>query len=257
MLLRKESWASGFFYERLLRCDVTKKTSQKGKRAAGESATSFAQGGSGPTLEFESQLRFPERVIVGVDEVGRGCLAGPVVAAAAIFPSTFEWNERALEDRPWLRWVRDSKKLSAERRSELAPLLKGFLLGWAIGEASVEEIDRLNIYHASHLAMVRALSALSTRYDAVLVDGNRIPKGITAPSLAVVKGDDRSLSIAAASILAKVYRDQGMDAFESQYPGYGFAQHKGYGTPVHTQALRDRGPTPIHRRSFAPVAELL
>lgn len=158
-------------------------------------------------------------------------------------------------DRP-IHGLRDSKKLSESKRDQLAQLIREQALAWAVARASVAEIDDINILHASMLAMHRAVDALHTRPEYVLVDGNRLPRWDYA-SEPVVKGDDRVPAIAAASILAKVVRDAEMVAFDQQYPGYGLAQHKGYPTKAHVQALQTLGVTPIHRRSFAPVRAVL
>lgn len=183
--------------------------------------------------------------IAGVDEVGRGPLAGDVVTAAVILDPA----------RP-IPGLRDSKKLTAKRREELAILIKERAVCWSVARASVAEIDEINILQASLLAMHRAVQGLTPQPGYVLVDGNRLPKWAYA-SQSVVKGDDRVLPIAAASILAKVQRDSELVALEDKYPGYGFARHKGYPTAAHIQALRDLGVTPVHRRSFAPVKNLL
>ena len=183
--------------------------------------------------------------LAGVDEVGRGPLAGDVVAAAVI-----------LDPRHPIEGLRDSKKLSEPRRVELAQKIREQALAWAIARASVAEIDELNILQASLLAMHRAVSALELQPGYVLVDGNRLPRWHYA-SEPVVKGDDRVPAIAAASILAKVQRDSELIALDRQYPGYGFAAHKGYPTAAHLQALQSLGVTPQHRRSFAPVKKLL
>lgn len=183
--------------------------------------------------------------LAGVDEVGRGPLAGDVVAAAVILDP-----ERPIEG------LRDSKKLSEPRRVELAQQIREQALAWSIARASVAEIDELNILQASLLAMHRAVSALQPQPGYVLVDGNRLPRWHYA-SEPVVKGDDRVPAIAAASILAKVQRDSELIALDRQYPGYGFAAHKGYPTAAHLQALQALGVTPEHRRSFAPVKKLL
>lgn len=183
--------------------------------------------------------------LAGVDEVGRGPLAGDVVAAAVILDP----------GRP-ISGLRDSKKLSAPRREELAQLIRERALAWSVARASVAEIDEINILQASLLAMHRAVRALDPQPGYVLVDGNRLPRWDYA-SEPVVKGDDRVPAIAAASILAKVQRDSELIALEKQYPGYGFAAHKGYPTAVHLQALQTLGVTPVHRRSFAPVKKLL
>ena len=183
--------------------------------------------------------------IAGVDEVGRGPLAGDVVAAAVILDP-----ERPIEG------LRDSKKLSAARREELAVVIRQSALAWSVARASVAEIDALNILQASLLAMHRAVQALNPQPGYVLVDGNRLPRWDYA-SEPVVKGDDRVPAIAAASILAKVQRDAELVALEREYPGYGFAAHKGYPTAAHLAALQTLGVTPHHRRSFAPVRALL
>ena len=183
--------------------------------------------------------------LAGVDEVGRGPLAGDVVAAAVI-----------LDPQRPVVGLRDSKKLSASRREELAVIIRERALAWSIARASVAEIDELNILQASLLAMRRAVQALDPQPGYVLVDGNRLPRWDYA-SEAVVKGDDRVPAIAAASILAKVQRDGELIALADQYPGYGFAAHKGYPTAAHLQALRTLGVTPVHRRSFGPVKKLL
>tara|TARA_R110000764_G_scaffold218298_4_gene305735 strand:+ start:12920 stop:13522 length:603 start_codon:yes stop_codon:yes gene_type:complete len=184
-------------------------------------------------------------LIAGVDEVGRGPLCGAVVTAAVILDPS----------RP-IAGLNDSKKLTEARREALFPLIQERALAWYIARAEVEEIDELNILHATMLAMQRAVAGLSVRPDLVLIDGNRCP-ALPMRSEAVIKGDSRVPAIAAASILAKVARDREMVALDRQYPGYGMARHKGYPTPVHLKALRDLGATPIHRRSFAPVRAVL
>jgi ribonuclease HII len=181
------------------------------------------------------------RLICGVDEVGRGPLAGPVVAAAVI-----------LDPRQTIDGLADSKKLSEKRREMLAPIIQQKSLAWALGRAEVEEIDQLNILHASLLAMQRAVAALSITPHHALVDGNKIPE-LSCTAKAIIGGDDREPCIAAASIIAKVARDDEMRGLAKQYPEYGFAQHKGYPTKVHREALIKYGVTPIHRRSFRPV----
>lgn len=183
-------------------------------------------------------------IIAGVDEVGRGPLAGDVVAAAVI-----------LSD-PAPAGVTDSKALTAKRRECLADVIRKEAISWALGRASVAEIDELNILEASLLAMRRAVEGLSVVPTLVLVDGNRLPRW-SFESRAIVKGDLREPAIGAASILAKVQRDGEMQALHDQYPGYGFDQHKGYPTKAHLAALERLGVTPIHRRSFAPVKRLL
>ena len=184
-------------------------------------------------------------LLAGVDEVGRGPLAGDVVAAAVI-----------LDPVAPVSGLRDSKKLSEAQRQQLAREIRACARCWAIGRASVAEIDAINILQASLLAMQRAVAGLAAQPEYVLVDGNRLPRWRYA-SAAVVKGDDRIPAIAAASILAKVQRDAEMVELDRSYPGYGLAQHKGYPTKAHIEALRRLGVTAIHRRSFAPVKELL
>lgn len=183
--------------------------------------------------------------LAGVDEAGRGPLAGDVVAAAVILDPA----------RP-VPGLRDSKKLTAPRREALAELIRERAIAWAVARASVAEIDRLNILHASMLAMHRAVQALQPQPGYVLVDGNRLPRWSYAAE-PVIGGDDRVPAIAAASILAKVQRDRELVELDARYPGYGFAAHKGYPTPAHLAALRALGVTPVHRRSFAPVKSLL
>ena len=182
--------------------------------------------------------------IAGVDEVGRGPLAGPVVAAAVILDVT----------RP-IQGLADSKTLSASRRATLALQIKERCLTWALGEANVEEIDRLNILQATLLAMRRAVEALPVYPELVLVDGNQPPM-LHCAVRTVVRGDATIPAISAASILAKVARDQTMTELDAIYPGYGFARHKGYPTAEHIQALGRLGATPEHRLSFAPVRRI-
>ena len=180
--------------------------------------------------------------LAGVDEVGRGPLAGDVVTAAVILPENHQ-----------IEGLADSKVLSARQRENVYEDIVGQAQCWAVGRASVEEIDRFNILQATLMAMRRAVLSLDLKPDYVVVDGNRLPQWEYA-SEAVVKGDGRVEVISAASIIAKVVRDAEMLALDSQYPGYGFAANKGYGTPQHLEALQRLGPTPIHRRSFAPVS---
>ena len=184
-------------------------------------------------------------LVAGVDEAGRGPLAGPVVAAAVILRQ---------EDCP--DGLNDSKQLTAARRAVLEVEIKARALCWGIGVASVEEIDEINILWATMLAMTRAVEALAHDCAHVLVDGNRCPKWRWA-STAVVEGDAKCLSIAAASILAKEARDRIMVEAAAAHPHYGWESNKGYGSPMHLAALREHGPTPLHRRSFAPVAQLV
>ena len=177
-------------------------------------------------------------VICGVDEAGRGPLAGPVCAAAVILPDHLE-----------LPGLNDSKKLSDKKRRELFPLIKEQAIAYGIGLASHEEIDEINILQATYLAMERAIAQLEGKADLALIDGNRA-KDFGLPVKTVVKGDSLSASIAAASILAKVTRDNMMEQYAVEYPGYGFEIHKGYGTKAHYAALTELGASPIHRRTF-------
>lgn len=182
-------------------------------------------------------------LIAGVDEVGRGPLAGAVVTAAVILKKPIEG-------------LADSKKLSEKKRKLLSLIIKEQALAYAYGRAEVEEIDELNIHHATLLAMRRAIEALPIKPDSVLVDGLYTPE-LNMPCKAIVQGDSLIPAISAASILAKVLRDEEMAQFDNIYPGYGFAGHKGYPTSAHRKALISLGPCAIHRRSFAPVAALL
>lgn len=177
-------------------------------------------------------------VICGVDEAGRGPLAGPVCAAAVILPPHLE-----------IPGLDDSKKLSDKRRRELFPIIKEQAIAYGIGLASHEEIDEINILQATFLAMKRALAQLEGKADFALIDGNR-ETDFCIPVQTVVKGDSRSANIAAASVLAKVTRDDIMEAMAVEYPQYGFEIHKGYGTKAHYAALTEHGPSPIHRMSF-------
>ena len=186
------------------------------------------------------------RLIAGVDEVGRGPLVGAVVTAAVI-----------LDPNNPIEGLADSKKLSEKKRLALAAEIKQKALAWALGRAEAEEIDKLNILQASLLAMTRAVQALRIRPQFVLLDGNKIPNDLDIPAQAVVKGDSLVAEISAASILAKVARDQEMEELDRQYPEYAFAQHKGYPTKLHLEKLTALGPLPQHRRSFAPVRKVL
>ena len=176
--------------------------------------------------------------VCGIDEAGRGPLAGPVCAAAVILPPHLE-----------IPGLNDSKKLSDKRRRELMPVIKEQAIAYGIGMASHEEIDQINILQATFLAMERALAQLEGKAKFALIDGNR-KKDFGLPVMTVVKGDSRSANIAAASILAKVTRDDLMEALAEEYPQYGFEIHKGYGTKAHYEALRTYGPSPIHRMTF-------
>ena len=208
-------------------------------------------------MRFESTMTAPDftfelaaikrgfAVIAGVDEVGRGPLAGPVTAAAVI-----------LDPKRIPEGLNDSKKLSAKRREKLYDIILDVALV-SIAEASVEEIDRLNILRASHLAMKRAVEGLVATPDHILIDGNMIPADLTQSTEAIIKGDARSLSISAASIVAKTWRDRGMWDLAQQFPGYGWETNAGYPTKSHKLALQNLGVTPHHRRSFRPVHNIL
>jgi len=185
-------------------------------------------------------------LICGVDEAGRGPLAGEVVAACVI-----------LDPRRPIDGLADSKQLSAAQRERLSAQIKASALGWAVASATVEEIDRLNILQASLLAMQRALDSLCIEATEVLVDGLYVPKNAPPGARAIVQGDATVPAISAASILAKCARDATMVALHAQWPRYGFSRHKGYSTAEHLQALREHGPCEHHRRSFAPVREML
>ncbi len=199
-----------------------------------------------PSFEFEDDLRARGLCrIAGVDEAGRGPLAGPVVASAVVLDTG---NIPA--------GLNDSKALSAKKRGAALDMILA-TADVGIGVASVEEIDEINILRASHLAMVRAIEALSSPPDHVLIDGNLVPRELSLPATPIVKGDSRSLSIAAASIVAKTRRDAIMWDLAQQYPGYGWERNQGYPTKCHKEALRNLGVTPHHRRSFKPVHNIL
>jgi ribonuclease HII len=197
-----------------------------------------------PDLRYERRLwKTGLASIAGVDEAGVGPMAGPVVAAAVIF-----------EPEHFIKGVHDSKQLSHEKRESLFPQIREQALALGVGIAGPDEVDELNVYWAAMLASERALAALGRRPDHVLVDGRLIPN-LKLPQTKIVGGDRKSFCIAAASIIAKVTRDRMMVEYDAEYPGYGFASHKGYCTADHFAALAALGPTPIHRRSFAPVKE--
>lgn len=182
------------------------------------------------------------QLVAGVDEVGRGPLAGPVVTAAVILPHNFDLID-----------VNDSKKLSPKKRKTLFPQILAKAVSVSVGLANNDVIDRINIYEADRLAMAHAVQGLKVKPDALLVDAMNVPLNI--PQIKLIHGDAKSNSIAAASIVAKVFRDNLMDAYGKVYPEYDFKHNAGYGTREHMEALKKYGPTPIHRRSFAPVSE--
>ncbi|MDG2258156.1 MAG: ribonuclease HII [Paracoccaceae bacterium] len=201
---------------------------------------------TGPDYEFEkAALEGGAFFVAGVDEVGRGPLCGPVTAAAVIL------DPENIPD-----GLNDSKKMTAKKRDALFHVILSSAI-CCIAHASVEEIDEINILRASHLAMERAISRLSTKADHALIDGNMIPKGLTIPAQSIVKGDGRSVSIAAASIIAKVERDRIMGKLATEFPGYGWEKNAGYGTKQHLDALGRLGVTPHHRRSFKPIHNIL
>ena len=194
-----------------------------------------------------AEFEYPQgyELIAGVDEVGRGPLVGAVVTAAVI-----------LDPNNPIDGLADSKKLSEKKRLALAAEIKEKALAWALGRAEAEEIDKLNILHATLLAMQRAVKSLKISPHLVLVDGNRVPE-LDMPAQAIVKGDGKVAEISAASILAKVARDQEMEALDKRFPQYEFAKHKGYPTKVHLERLAQFGALPQHRRSFAPVRKAI
>lgn len=197
-------------------------------------------------LQYESALWTSGIVhVAGVDEAGMSPLAGPVSAGAVVFAPGFR-----------LPGIDDSKKLDPQRRERMAEAIKTHAVAWAVGYAEVEEIDTINIYWAGLLAMRRAIEALTVAPEHVLLDARRL-KELTVPQQRIVKGDAKSLTIAAASILAKTARDARMRELDALYPGYGFAKHKGYPVREHVAAIKQLGATPVHRRSFAPVREVL
>ncbi len=193
---------------------------------------------------FDEELRKKEgRVLAGLDEAGRGPLAGPVVAAAVVFP-----------EGAYISGLKDSKKLTSRKREALYSEILDMALSVGIGVVSTEEIDRLNIYQATKEAMLRAISDLSVVPDVIVVDAMRLP--VQLKQFVFTKAEDRSASVAASSVIAKVTRDRIMMEYHRQYPEYGFDRHKGYATKEHLNVLRQLGPSPIHRRSFSPVSEL-
>jgi ribonuclease HII len=203
-----------------------------------------------PSFKFEIEEGFPTLPVAGVDEVGRGCLAGPVYCAAALFP------EAVIAKKPrWLRKVTDSKMLTPEVRKEMSEILKRELISYSIVSVSESIILEKNILHASMWGMEEAIRLSHIQSHRVLVDGNRVPPGLIGRGRAIIKGDLRSYSIAAASILAKVARDEWMEKLHETYPQYGWIRNKGYPTPDHKEALLRHGSTPIHRQGFQGVPE--
>ncbi|WOR15865.1 ribonuclease HII [Hyphomonas sp. FCG-A18] len=193
-------------------------------------------------LVWMSDIEF----ICGVDEAGRGPWAGPVTAGAVILDP----------DKP-IEGLTDSKKLSEKKRLLLEPQIKAHAIAWAVVHVSAEEIDRINIREATFAAMCQAVQTLSVRPHQILIDGNALPQNLPVPAQAIIKGDLTEPAISAASILAKTARDRLMIDLDTQFPGYGFAGHKGYGTAAHAQALSQLGPCAQHRQSFAPVRKVM
>lgn len=202
-----------------------------------------------PDFSFERNLIEQHGQICGIDEAGRGPLAGPVIAAAVIFRDLEIANDLAGN-------ITDSKLIKAPKRALLAQRIYETAYV-AVGEASVEEIDSINILQASLLAMRRAMENLSLKPGFALIDGNKVPPGLCVPCQPIVKGDLKSLSVAAASIIAKTHRDKIMSNLHGAFPAYGWEKNAGYGTKAHLEALKNHGATPHHRRSFAPISELL
>lgn len=205
--------------------------------------------GAPPTFaEERAAVKQGYGVVAGLDEVGRGALAGPVAAAAVVLPRNPRFR--------WLNWVRDSKLLTEKQREELVPLIYRNAVAACVAQASVGEIEEKGILKATRLAMKRAIEGLAASPDFLLVDGMTLPQ-IELPQKGIVRGDKLCMSIACASIIAKVSRDHLMLELDGKYPGYGLAGHKGYGTEEHMEALHRLGASPIHRRSFAPVSRVL
>ena len=193
-----------------------------------------------PDYEFEkAAVNSGFSCICGVDEAGRGPLAGPVCAAAVILP------EGAV-----IEGLDDSKKLTEKKREKLYDIIKETAVAYSVAYGTLEEIETVNILEATYLAMNRAIEGLSVKPDFALIDGNRVPRGIKIPCETIVKGDSKSMSVAAASVLAKVTRDRLMLEYDKKYPEYNFKQHKGYGTKEHTELIKQYGPCEIHRLSF-------
>ena len=202
-----------------------------------------------PSLAEEKSLRLQGyQYIAGVDEVGRGALMGPVVAAAVILPDNFKAC--------WKSQVRDSKQLTPQIREYLYPYIQETSVAWSVSESSNEVIDTVGIAKATRLAMVQAIEKLEPKAQYLLIDYVKLTESVL-PQKSIKFGDSLVFSIACASILAKVHRDRLVTAIDKDYPGYGFAAHKGYGTEWHLKCLREKGPCPLHRRSFSPVGELV
>lgn len=218
-----------------------------------------------PSFQLETQYwEQGIELIAGIDEVGMGALAGPVCAAAVVFEKNFQFSNNNFQiiskvqsSKTMVPVIRDSKAMSAKQREEAAKWIKLNALAWAVGEASVEEIDAVNIRRASHLAMQRAVDALKIVPDLLLIDGTAAQPHSTIPAINIIKGDQLCYSIAAASIVAKVHRDRIMEELSQTCPGYGWEKNKGYGSLSHRKALLAQGISVWHRKSYAPVAKLV
>lgn len=206
-----------------------------------------------PGLAYEQEMAAAtgEWLVAGIDEAGRGALAGPVVAAAVILPLRDPQKLRQLTP------LNDSKQLTARQRDRCYDLILAHAVAWGVGSVPADVIDAIGILPATRQAMIAAVRQLSPAPTCLLIDGPLPLRQLALPQRAIIRGDSHSLSIAAASILAKVSRDRAMQTLDSQYPLYGLAQHKGYGTPAHQAALAAHGPTPIHRHTFAPIRQPL
>ena len=246
----KNEFASASLEEKKALCQLYAEDERSGVRKLIEKCRKEEAALEKELLRMEHMMEYEHKYehlgyLCGIDEVGRGPLAGPVVACAVILPKDHG-----------ILYLNDSKKLSEKRRLALCEEIKEKALSWSLGRAEPHEIDELNILHATMLAMQRAVAGLHIAPEYVLIDGNRCPK-LPMPSMAVVKGDSRVPEISAASILAKVTRDAEMAALDIVFPQYGFAQHKGYPTAFHLEKLAEHGATEHHRRSFGPVKRAL
>lgn len=218
-----------------------------------------------PSLNYETEYWGQGiELIAGIDEVGMGALAGPVCAAAVVFEKNFQFSNNNFQiiskvqfSKTRVPVIRDSKVMSAKQREQAARWIRENALAWAIGEASVEEIDMINIRRASHLAMQRAVDTLKVDPAMLLIDGTAAQPHPKIPAVNIIKGDQLCYSIAAASIVAKVYRDKVMEKFSRKFPGYDWESNKGYGSLSHKTALLEKGITVLHRKSYAPIAALV
>lgn len=214
-------------------------------------AKSLSSASKTASLTYERQYQTSGcNTIMGLDEAGRGPWAGPVAAGAVCLPLERKDLSKALMG------VRDSKQMTPRQRTQLAEVIKQVAAAWGIGSASNDEIDELGIVPATKLAMKRAFEMANVQPDCLILDSLAWPE-MSIPQISLIKGDSLSLSIAAASVLAKVWRDEYMTHLSEKYPQYGFGLHKGYGTPAHQAALKEHGPSPVHRKSFAPIRKLI